>query len=76
MKPKVLIEVRGGVITTIVTSEEMDIIVIDRDEQNIGENPVSLHKSDAIYSNFAELYAYYINQADIEVAEELKRLKM
>jgi len=38
MKPKIIVVVRGGLVSEFITSEDMDIILIDHDVPNDDDN--------------------------------------
>lgn len=75
MKTKILIYVENGNVRMIHSNEDIDIIIIDKDMQDIGENPVSVHSSDSIRdsSTFHELFNFDDNSFK-EIREKLKRL--
>lgn len=77
MKTKVLIYVEGGIVQMIAASEPVDIILVDRDNQDVGDNPVVQYEPDHIKEagSFHELFSFNDNP-DIEIRDELKRLHL
>ena len=76
MKTKILIYVDGGNIQMIAASEPVDIVIVDRDNQDAGDNPVVQIEPHKIQSpgTFHELFPFNDN-SDNEIRDELKRIK-
>lgn len=75
MKTKVLIYVEGGVIQFIAASEDVEIAILNKDEQDEGVNPVHVISPDSIKApgTFKELFAFADNSTR-EFHDELDRL--
>lgn len=76
---KIIIEVRDGSIIGIhATNSETQIVIVDHDLTDNGENPVSISilSPDATFQD-GKGYLLYGNTEpeDVEIADELKRLK-
>ena len=76
MAQKLLIYVSGGLIQNIASSQTIDIVIVDKDLQDIGENPVNRYEPDNIIvsGSFHSLFQED-NEFEKEIREELKRLK-
>jgi len=72
---KVLIYVEGGNVQMIAASEPVDIVLVDRDNQNAGDDPVVQYEPDNIKApgTFHELFTSS-NNSDLEIRDELKRI--
>ena len=78
MNTKILIEVRGGYIKAIhTTTDEINIVIIDYDNINVGESPVSgILSPDSIFSPGDAFMLFTENNPEtIEVREYLKQIK-
>lgn len=77
MKPiKIIIEIRGGNLTAVLSNVDLHYVLVDFDNIDIGALPVSgPFEPDGVSDN---LYALYNDPepADQEIREELKRLKI
>jgi hypothetical protein len=73
---KILIYVEGGNVQMIAASEPVDIVIVDRDDQDAGDNPVKLIEPHEIKApgTFYELFPFTDN-SDVEIWDELKRIK-
>ena len=76
MKTKVLIYVDGGNIQMIAASEPVDIVIVDRDDQYAGVNPITQIEPHKIQSpgTFHELFPFD-DDSDNEIRDKLKRIK-
>jgi hypothetical protein len=76
MKPKVLIYIEGGNFQMIASNtENIDIVVVDRDNQDAGDDPVIPCNIDNIVEDgqFKTLFSFQDN-SDREVYDELDRM--
>lgn len=73
---RILITVEGGTIQHIASTSEIDIIIVDYDNMEHGDKPVTTHEPDTILQsgNFHELYTDITSPQDMEVRELLKDL--
>lgn len=82
MKTKILITIRGGIITDIMSNrKDVQIVIVDHDKTDAGENPVSevmgpdyfvmeKERGEKMYERFND------NEPGVqEIREELKRMK-
>jgi len=76
MNTKVLIYVEGGNVQMVAASESIDLVIVDRDNQDCGDDPVFRCEVDNIQEDgsFHELFDFNDN-SDIEIRDELKRIK-
>ena len=77
MKTKVLIYIEGGNLQMIASNtKDIDIVLVDRDNQDAGDNPVIECNIDNIVDDgdFKSLFTFQDN-SDREVYEELDNLK-
>jgi hypothetical protein len=51
MKPKVMITVQGGVIQSVNTNVDMDIVIIDYDNLKAGDKLKDIHAPDYIFKD-------------------------
>jgi hypothetical protein len=77
MKTKVLIQIEGGIIQAIHANKDMEIVIADFDLIDIGKNPVdTIISPDSIVENMYELFNDSTSNREMEVREQLKRLKI
>lgn len=74
---RILIEVRGGNIQNIIANENVEIVVIDHDNIDGGDEPdfSSFYEPDVIVKT-GEFYQQYNDESsprEIEIREKLKR---
>jgi hypothetical protein len=71
MKPKVVIEIRGGAFVGCHSTHEIEIYVVDYDNKDHGGSPVHNYRycPDTITDNLPLVYA-----DDNEVYQDLKRI--
>jgi hypothetical protein len=77
MKTKILIYIEGGNLQMIASNtKDIDIVLVDRDNQDAGDNPVIECNIDNIVEdgNFKSLFTFQDN-SDREIYEELDNLK-
>lgn len=76
MQPvKVLIEIRDGALQAVYSNTPLNYVLVDYDNIAVGENPVSAPlPPDAIASELFSLYNEPL-PPDVEIREELKRIK-
>lgn len=72
---KILIYVEGGNIQMVAASKKIDLVVVDRDNQDAGDDPVANNYPYEIKKpgTFKELFPFQDN-SDRKVYEELDRL--
>ena len=78
MKPRILITVEGGVIQHIASTEDMDIIIVDYDNEGMDENEGIVYETspDGIFkAGKAHEMIDGITKGEEEVIEYLKYLK-
>jgi hypothetical protein len=73
MKTKVLIYIDGGNVQLIAANTDINLVVVDRDNQDAGDNPVTI-PSISITNDFRSLFSFN-DESDTEIRDELKRLK-
>jgi hypothetical protein len=75
-KPRILIEVFGGIIQSIVASQEIEYIVVDRDLDN-GEWVSSIRNQDNILpiGGFCNAYAKVDSKEVTEIFEQLSNIQ-
>jgi len=73
---KVLIYVEGGNVQMVAASETIDLVIVDRDNIDAGDEPVGQYEPDTIQESgtFHELFTSD-DKPDREIHDELKRLK-
>ena len=80
MSTKILIEVKGGSVTAISATEDVQIVIVDYDNSDNGNNPVTPSEvlyPDAIFED-GEAHTLFTDASDpeeMEIKDELKRLK-
>jgi hypothetical protein len=81
-KIKILLSVRGGVIQEIHSNqdpENVEIVIVDWDNVDVGESAIHpvepIHNPKSKFENAWELYTDEDDVAEMEVREDLKRLK-
>ena len=78
MKPKILITVEDGLVQNFMTSEDMDIILVDNDiPKSDGSNGINRYEPDSICDGM--FYMEYTDASDpreMEIHHELKSLKV
>lgn len=75
MKTKVLIQVNGGNVTIVASNQDIDIVIVDLDNIDVGSNPISKNKPDRIVENFYELYNPNDNY-EADIYYDLKSMKL
>lgn len=74
-KVKILIEVSGGTIQAVHSNSEVNFVIVDYDNINNGESPVSgVFVPDSRRNNLYEAFSGS-TPTENEIYEELKRLK-
>lgn len=76
MKPKILICIKDGMVESISANMDCDIVIVDYDCFQDGDDQVSgIINPDAISENIYELFTDQSMPQDMEIRDELKRLK-
>lgn len=78
MKTKVLIHVKGGIVQWIASNnEDVKIVIVDEDRQGNDENFLvsSAVSPDRIEEDMYKLYNDATDNIEVEVRDELKRMK-
>lgn len=76
MKEKVIIEIEDGIVTNVVSSIGVDVVVIDRDNQDNGYEFIEF--PDVVQYPYDDLYLFFATDCtrDQEVMEVLKHIKI
>lgn len=76
MKEKVIIEIEDGIVTNVVSSIGVDVVVIDRDNQDNGYEFIEF--PDVVQYPYDDLYLFFGTDCtrDQEVMEVLKHIKI
>lgn len=78
MKTKILIEVRGGIVQAVHANQNINIVIVDHDNIDQGQNPIaSIQGADLINKNgyIYELFTDQNSRREMDIRNQLKRLK-